>query len=209
LRLERGPYEAQTERWYHFGWRGSCEALSKRPITTYNENGSVRPSEFEKSAAWGGVVHDTESFVETESLVYKRLLDIQKAKNLFHSVTIFRESGNIEFCVVGDNVLRHRVVGTPVVKGERCNAGSKFGVLLSRQCPRRDFHKIEFRIKMKTAVIYVSEGKTRCTASILGNEKVRPEPQGHRKRSLDALVGNVRGFFDIDADEATSLTRLT
>jgi hypothetical protein len=102
-----------------------------------------------------GVVHDTESFVETESLVYERLLDTQKATNLFHSVTIFRESGNIEFCVVGDNVLRHRVVGAPVVKGERRNAGSKFGVLLSRQCPRRDFHKIEFRIKMKTAVSLV------------------------------------------------------
>jgi hypothetical protein len=51
----------------------------------------------------------------TESLVYERLLDTQKATNLFHSVTIFRESGNIEFCVVGDNVLRHRVVGVEIL----------------------------------------------------------------------------------------------
>ena len=48
-----------------------------------------------------GVVHDTESFVEGESPVYERLLDIQEATNLFHSVTIFRKSRNIEFCVVG------------------------------------------------------------------------------------------------------------
>jgi len=46
MELESGPYEAR-ERLI----RGSHEVLSKRPIITYNENGSVRPSEFEKSAA--------------------------------------------------------------------------------------------------------------------------------------------------------------
>ena len=65
---------------------------------------------------------------------------------------IFRENGNIEFCVIEDNVLRHRVVGVDrMVKGEKRNAGSESGVL-SRQCPRRDFHNIGFRIIMKTAV---------------------------------------------------------
>ena len=65
---------------------------------------------------------------------------------------IFRENGNIEFCVIGDNVPRHRVVGVDsAVKGEKRNAGSEFRVL-SWQCPRRDFHNIGFRIIMKTAV---------------------------------------------------------
>ena len=100
-----------------------------------------------------GVVHNTESFVEGESPVYEHLLDTQEATNLFHSVTIFRKSRNIEFCVVGDNVPRHRVVGMDcAVKGERRNTGSEFGVL-SWQCPRCNFHNIGFRIKMKTAVM--------------------------------------------------------
>ena len=37
------------------------------------------------------IVHDTKLFVETESLVYKCLLDTQEATDLFHHVTIFRE----------------------------------------------------------------------------------------------------------------------
>ena len=50
-----------------------------------------------------------------------------------------------------------------VVKGEARDAGSEFGIL-SRQCPRRDFHNIGFCIKMKTAVTrsasrYASERK--------------------------------------------------
>ena len=104
-----------------------------------------------------GVVHDAESFVETESLIYKSVLDTQEATNLFHSITIFRESRNIEFCAVGDDVLRHITAG--VVKGEARDAGSEFGVL-SRQCPRRDFHNIGFRIKMKTAVMNGGKKKT-------------------------------------------------
>ena len=74
-------------------------------------------------------------------LPYKHLLDTQEAINLFHGVMIFRENGNIEFCVIGDNVPRHRVVGVDhTVKSEKHNTGSEFRVL-SRQCPRRDFQQ--------------------------------------------------------------------
>ena len=38
-----------------------------------------------------------------------------------------------------------------MVKGEVHDTGSEFRVL-SRQCPRCDFHNIGFRIKMKTTV---------------------------------------------------------
>ena len=54
-----------------------------------------------------GVVHDTKSFVEAESLVYERFFYTQEVTNLFCGVAIFRESRNNEFCVVGDSVHQH------------------------------------------------------------------------------------------------------
>ena len=107
-----------------------------------------------------GVVDNTKSFVEAECLVYKCLLDTQKATNLFYSVAIFCESRNVEFRVVGDDVLRHRVV--VVVKGEHhrmCEIGSEFGVL-SQHCLRHDFHKFQFCIRMKTAVLKFNNSMT-------------------------------------------------
>ena len=113
-----------------------------------------------------GVVDDTKSFVEADCLVYKCLLDTQEATNLFYGVAIFWESRNVEFCLVGDDVLRHRVV--VVVKGEHhrmCEIGSEFGIL-SQHHLRHNFHKIQFCIKMKTAVIQQQHDNKHCRNTI-------------------------------------------